>query len=391
MKYDFDEIVPRRGSGCIKYDTVREDVIPLWIADMDFKTPDFVMNAIRKRLECPVLGYPLVPRNYYKVISRWVSDIHGWEVDPANIRYIPGIVRGMGLAQCCFFGGGTKVIIQPPVYHPFRIVSEKNGNEVLFNPLKPIYKDGRISGYEMDFDNLEECIDRGGRLIVISNPQNPSGICWSRETLEKLAHIAHSRGVMVISDEIHGEMALKGHRHIPFASVSEEAAECSITFMAPSKTFNIAGIVSSYAIVFNPQIREKFFNFLDANEIDYPSIFSVEATVAAYTKGRRWRRQMLNYIENNVDFVCSCLRRNIPQIVPLRPQASFLMWLDCSALGLSRRQLMNLLEKKAGLMLNDGTMFGPGGEGFVRLNIGCPQSVLIEAMERLRKAIEDEK
>lgn len=388
MKYDFDEIVPRRGSGCIKYDSVPEDVIPLWVADMDFRTPDFVIDAIQKRLECPVLGYPKVPDNYYRVVSRWVSRLHGWNVNPDHIRYIPGIVKGIGLAQCCLFNGGTKVVIQPPVYHPFRIVSEKNGNEVIFNPLKPVCREGRITGYEMDFDHLEKCFEQGARLMVISNPQNPSGVCWDRETLRKLAHMACEHGVVVISDEIHAEMALKGYTHTPFASVSEEAARCSITFMAPSKTFNIAGIVSSYAIVPDEKLREKFFTFLDANEIDYPSIFSIEATMAAYTKGRDWRRQMLSYVEKNIDFVCRYLGKYIPQIVPMRPQASFLVWLDCRALGLSRRKLMRLLKKKAGIFLNDGAMFGPGGEGFVRLNVGCPRSVLADALERLRAAVD---
>lgn len=383
---EFDEPVSRKGTGCVKYDRIPDGLIPLWVADMDFRTPDFIIDAIRHRLECPVLGYPFIPDCYFKIIAGWVKRLHGWEVSPKWMCYVPGIVKGIGLVQSCLMQKGEKVIIQPPVYHPFRIVSEKNGMQVLRNPLIPIYEDGRLVNYEMDFENLSRCIDEGGRVLILSNPQNPSGVCWPRETLERLAELTSERGVLVISDEIHAEMAHKGFKHVPYASVSAAAAGNSITFMAPSKTFNIAGVVSSYAIVPNPQLREKFFSFMDANELDFPSIFSIEATLAAYRKGAAWRRRMLGYVGANIRYVDGYLRRNIPCIKAMIPQASFLIWLDCRELGLSQKKLMNLLEKKAGLYLNDGTMFGPEGEGFVRLNVGCPRSTLETAMERLKAA-----
>lgn len=383
MKYDFDELVERRGSGCVKYDKVDKGVIPLWVADMDFRTPNFILDAIQKRLECPVLGYPFIPKDYFPTISRWVKNLHGWDVPPEQMCYVPGIVKGIALAQCALLPKGSKVIIQPPVYHPFRIVSEKNGMQVLRNPLieRP---DGQ---YDMDFDSLERCMEEGGKMLVLSNPQNPSGQCWSEETLKHLAEITSERGVVVISDEIHGEMAHKGFRHTPYASVSEKAASNSITFMAPSKTFNIAGVVSSYAIIPNEHLRKVFFGFMDATELDYPSIFSIEATLAAYRKGALWRRQMLRYVEGNIAYVCKFLQKNIPSIKAIPPQASFLIWLDCRGLGLTQKELMYLLKVKAKLFLNDGTMFGPEGEGFVRLNVGCPRSVLEEAMERLLSVI----
>lgn len=383
---EFDEPVSRKGTGCVKYDRIPDGLIPLWVADMDFKTPDFIIDAIRRRLDCPVLGYPFIPDCYFKTVARWVKRLHGWDVSPKWMCYVPGIVKGIGLVQSCLMHKGEKVIIQPPVYHPFRIVSEKNGMQVLRNPLIPVYEDGRLVNYEMDFENLSRCIDEGGRVLILSNPQNPSGVCWPRETLERLAELTSERGVLVISDEIHAEMAHKGFKHVPYASVSAAAAGNSITFMAPSKTFNIAGVVSSYAIVPNPQLREKFFSFMDANELDFPSIFSIEATLAAYRKGAAWRRRMLGYVESNIRYVDRFLRRNIPCIKAMIPQASFLIWLDCRELGLSQKKLMNLLEKKAGLYLNDGTMFGPEGEGFVRLNVGCPRSTLETAMERLKAA-----
>ena len=386
-KYDFDEIIERRGSGCVKYDKVDKRVIPLWVADMDFRTPDFIMEALRKRMECPVLGYPFIPKDYFPTIARWVRKLHGWDVDPAHMCFVPGIVKGIGLVECGLFPKGTKVIIQSPVYHPFRIVSQKNGMEVLYNPLREVRENGTLTGYSMDFESLQECIDAGGRLLVLSNPQNPSGQCWDRATLERLAEMTSRSGVLVISDEIHAEMAHKGHTHIPYASVSEAAAHNSITFMAPSKTFNIAGVVSSYAIIPDDGLRERFFSFMDANELDYPSIFSIEATLAAYRKGAAWRSQMLRYVEGNIAYVCGYLEHNIPQIKALPPQASFLVWLDCRGLGLTQEELVRLFKVKAGLFLNDGTMFGPEGEGFMRLNVGCPRSLLVEAMHRLSEQI----
>lgn len=383
MKYDFDKIIDRHGSGCLKYDSVCSGVIPLWIADMDFQTPDFILDAIKKRLECPVLGYPCRPKNYCSTIARWVKRLHGWDVSDKHICYVPGIVKGIAIVEHLFFPEGTKVIIQPPVYHPFRIVSEKLGNQVLLNPLieRP---DGQ---YDMDFDSLQECINDGGRLLVLSNPQNPSGQCWSADTLRRLAEITAERGVMVISDEIHAEMAHKGFRHVPYASVSPAAASNSITFMAPSKTFNIAGIVSSYAIVPDEKIREKFFAFMEATELDYPSIFSIEATMAAYNKGFAWRKQMLRYVEGNIAYVSKYIRKNIPDIKVVEPQASFLVWLDCRGLGLSHKALINLFQTKAHLYLNDGAMFGRQGEGFLRLNVGCPRSILEKAMNQLSTAL----
>lgn len=388
MAYNFDEIIERKGTGCVKYDKTPKGLIPLWVADMDFATPDFVMEAIRRRLDCPVLGYPFIPKDYFPTIARWVKNLHGWDVDPEWMCYVPGIVKGIGLVESSFLKPGDKVITQPPIYHPFRIVSEKNGMEVLRAPLKPVYEEGRLVTYEMDFDALEKCISAGGKVLLLSNPQNPSGVCWSRETLERLAELTSARGVLVVSDEIHAEMAHKGFTHVPYASVSEAAAMNSITFMAPSKTFNIAGVVSSYAIVPNPEIRAKFFAFMDANELDYPSIFSIEATLAAYRKGAAWRRQMLKYVEGNIAYVDKYLRKYVPEIKAMLPQASFLIWLDCRELGMSQKSLMYFLKRKAGLYMNDGSMFGEEGRGFVRLNVGCPRSVLVKAMEQLRAAVE---
>lgn len=386
MKYDFDRIIPRRGTGCVKYDNPQVgDRMPLWVADMDFATPPFIIDALRGRIDHPVLGYPEVPSDFYPMISRWVSSLHGWEVKSGHIRYVPGIIKGIGLALNCFLKPGDKVVIQPPVYHPFRLVPKKNGFEVLFNPLIPQESDGVLTGYRMDLEGLERILDneKDAKALILANPHNPAGICWTVEELRSVAKICSERGVLVLSDEIHCEMAHKGLCHHPFASVSDEAASCSICFMSPSKTFNIAGVVSAYAIVQDANIRDRYFRCLDANEFDYPPVFSIIATQAAYRYGKEWRLQMLEYVGDNIEFLDSYLKENLPQVRCLRPQASFLAWLDFRGLGLSHDELVDLMENKAGLYLNDGAMFGAEGEGFFRINLGCPRSVLETAVKKL--------
>lgn len=389
-QYDFDRIIDRRGSGAVKTDALRkvfgkEDLTPMWVADMDFETPDFIIDAIKERLEHPVFGYTAEPEDFRAAITEWVAGRHGWIIEKEWLSYIPGIVKGIGMAINALLEKDDKVIIQPPVYHPFRLVPQRNGREVVFNPLKEM-PDG---SYEMDFDNLEAVCDERCRMLILSNPHNPAGIVWPRETLVRLAEFCHRKGIIVISDEIHCDMALFGNRHIPFASVSAEAAACSITFGAPSKTFNIAGIVCSYAIVPDNNLREKFYGWLEANEFGSAPVFSPIALIAAFRQGESWRRQMVEYIEGNIEYIISFCRERLPQIRPLRPQASFLIWLDCRALGLKHEELTSLFIDGAGLALNDGEMFNPGGEGFMRLNVGTSRRVIEEAMQKLENAVKE--
>ena len=388
MVYNFDKIIDRKGTGAVKFDAIekvfgKDDLLPLWVADMDFETPDFIVEAMRERLEHPIFGYPTELPDYRPSICDWIESHHQWKIQKDWLCFIPGIVKGIGIAINALLEKGDKVIIQPPVYHPFRLIPQKNHHEVVFNPLRELPE----GGYEMDFENLEEICDGKCKMLILANPHNPAGITWSRETLQKLASFCHKRGIIVISDEIHCDMALFGNKHIPFAAVSAEAAACSITFGAPSKTFNIAGIVSSYAIVPDPVLRKRFFDWVDANEFGAAHIFAPIATIAAYRKGEDWRLQLLKYLEENVEFVITYCKENIPQIKPLRPQASFLIWLDCRALGLDHDQLIDLFINKARLALNDGEMFNPGGAGFMRLNVGCPRKVLETALENLKAAI----
>lgn len=386
--HDFDRITDRKGSGAIKYDALgkvfgKEDLIPLWVADMDFETPHFITDALRERLEHSVFGYTAEPEDYWPTVRKWIADHHGWETECSWMTYIPGIVKGIGMAINALLEKDEKVIIQPPVYHPFRLIPQKNHREVVFNPLRE-EKDG---SYSMDFDNLEKVCDDKCRMLILSNPHNPAGIIWPRDTLQRLAEFCHSRGIIVISDEIHCDMALFGNKHIPFASVSPEAAACSITFGSPSKTFNIAGIVSSYAIVPDEQLRERFFGWLEASELNAAPLFSPIATIAAFKHGEQWRREMLEYVERNIEFVEEYCRKYIPQIRPLRPQASLLVWLDCRGLDMNHDELIDLFVNQAGLALNDGEMFNPGGKGFMRLNVATQRQILEKAMEKLKEAL----
>lgn len=390
MKYDFDKVIERRGSGALKYDALKErygnpDLLPLWVADMDFATPPFIVEAMRKRLDHPVFGYTVVPQKFWECIVSWNMKRHSWKIERDWLNFIPGIVKGIGMAIEIFSNPGDKVIIQPPVYHPFRMVPEGDGRVVVENPLKPL-PDGL---YEMDFEHLEAVArDEQAKILILSNPHNPVGIVWSEDTLRRVAEICHANNVLVLSDEIHCDMVLKGHRHVPFASVSRQAADCSITFGAPSKTFNIAGIISSYSVVSNPEIREKFYTWIDVNELSEPTLFAPIATMAAFTEeGDEWRRQMLEYVEANIDFLIAYCRENIPAVKPVRPEASFLVWLDCRELGLTQKELVSLFVDKAGLALNDGAMFGRQGEGFMRVNVGVPRSMLEEALKRLKAAL----
>lgn len=390
MKYKFDEVIDRRGTGTYKYGELknifgREDLLPLWVADMDFATPPFIVEALKKRLEHPVFGYTMPDPEYWQVVSKWIEDHHGWKTKAEWMTFIPGIVKGIGFVVNVFLKEDEKVIIQPPVYHPFRLTPQGNKREVLFNPLQE-QADG---SYKMNFEQLEQLIaaEPKAKLMIISNPHNPAGILWDKETLQILAHICAKNKILVISDEIHCDMALWGKKHIPFASVSEEAAQCSITFGAPSKTFNIAGIVSSYAVVPNDQIREKFFNWIEANELSMSTFFADIATMTAFKEGEEWRQQMLKYVEGNVEFVENYLKENMPQIKALRPEASFLVWLDCRGLGLNHDELFDLFVNKARVAFNDGAMFGEGGSGFMRMNVGAPRSIIKQSLDQIKQAL----
>jgi len=385
--YDFDRIIDRHGTGAVKYESLdmmfgRHDVTPLWIADLDFAVCPDITAALRKRLEHPVLGYSAAPDSYWEAIIDWLNRRHGVHVSREELSFVPGVVKGIALAINYFSDRGDKIVIQPPVYHPFRIVIEGNERVVVPNPLK---FDGE--NYSMDLDGLQNIIDREHpKMLVLCNPHNPIGIQWGEDTLRRLASMCRKAGMVVVSDEIHGDLMLSGRRHIAFASVSEDAAAVAVTLGAPSKTFNIPGLVSSWMYVRNPQLRDKYYAWLEANEFNAPTMTACIGAEAAYRHGEEWLDQMLAYVEANIDFACEYVEKYIPCVRIVRPQASFLLWLDFRKLGLNQKELMDLLLDRAHLALNDGAMFGPEGTGFMRLNVGTPRKVLAEALGHVREA-----
>ena len=393
--------IERIGTYSVKVDGLQKyygngDLVPLWVADMDFKTPDCVREALQSVLDGGVYGYNLIPSDYFPTIAKWLSQKQKWEVEQEWLAFIPGIVKGIGYAINYFTHKGDGVIVQPPVYPPFLNVPKGNGRELVFNPLIRV-EDGGKYAYRMDFDNLREICAKGNcKLLILSNPHNPGGIAWDAETLRELAMICHKYNVLVVSDEIHADMPLFGTEHIPFASVCKEAEQISITFGAPSKTFNMAGIVSSFAVVPNKGIREPFYKWMQVNELSSPTIFATLGAIAAYTEGDEWRMRMLDYIEGNVVFVEDFCKEHFNGLVkPVRPLSSFLIWLDCRGLctklfgSADQQRLVDLFINRAGLALNDGAAFGPGGDGYMRLNVGCGKEVLEEALNNLKSAIDE--
>lgn len=386
MKYDFDEIIERRGTHSIKFDSMQElwgrnDLIPMWVADMDFRTPSFIVEAIKKRMEHEIFGYTKPSDEYFNSIIRWVDKRYGMKVCKEEIQYIAGIVPGIHHAVCALSEKGDKIMIQPPVYHPFKQVIEGTGRSVVQSPL--ILRDGR---YYMDFDSMRKQI-QGCKLYILCNPHNPGGVVWSREELETVADICKESGVMVISDEIHADMTFLPHKHLPFAMVNDWTHENTVTFMAPSKVFNMPGIIASHAIVFNNDLRERFYSYLEQNDLIMGNAFAYPAVEAAYTQGEDWLKQMLDYVYENIQLVDASLKQKMPKIKAILPEASFLIFLDCRELGYeTQEQLVDFFVNKARLGLNDGAMFGKEGTGFMRLNVATPRSIVAEAMKRLEDA-----
>lgn len=386
-KYNFDKIIERRGTNAIKTDALlprygNADLIPLWVADMDFLSPPAVTEAIIERAKHGIFGYTCASQGYYDSIINWINCSHNWKIQQDWLTFIPGIVKGIAFVIDCFSTREDKIIIQPPVYHPFRIIPELHHRTVIDNQL--ILEAGQ---YRMDLEGLKKLIDPSCRILILCNPHNPGGRVWTRQELSDIADICYENNILVISDEIHSDLAFAPHKHVPFASVSEKAAMNSITFMAPSKTFNIAGIVSSYSIIPNEELRTKFVAYLSSSELQEGHIFAYLAAQTVYEHGQDWLDEVKDYLWKSVTFVNEYLKANIPQIKAMLPQASFLIWLDCKELNLSQEELVSLFVDDAKLALNDGIMFGKGGEGYMRMNIGTPRANIEKALDNLKKAI----
>ncbi|NOR73641.1 MAG: putative C-S lyase [Draconibacterium sp.] len=385
-KYNFDEIVPREGTNCIKYD-VREkvfgsaDVLPLWVADMDFRTPDFIVDAIKKRTEHEIFGYSFKSDSYYKSIIDWMKRRHNWEIRKGQISSSPGVVAGLTIAIETFSNPGDGVVVQPPVYFPFFDCVKGTSRKMVENPLK--LENGR---YTFDFEDLKSKIDENTKLLLLCNPQNPGGMVFTREELTELANICIENNIMIISDEIHSDLIFGGHKHIPIASISDDIAQNSLVFMAPSKTFNVAGLASSVAIIQNKVNFVRYERALGVGHLGMGNIFGSVALEAAYTHGDDWLEQMLDYVWENYQVLERFFEANLPKVKVMKPESTYLVWLDFTAYGMKNRELLNFASEKAKVGLNDGGKFGTGGEGWLRINIGCTRTVLEEALERLGKA-----
>ena len=385
MKYNFDEVIDRGGTAAIKWEGLQElwgrtDLIPLWVADMDFATAPFVTEAIKKRCEHPVLGYTSKPDSYYQAIINWNKVRYGLEVEKEMIHFVPGIVPGLGMALNTFTQKGDKVMIQPPVYGPFHWLNTRGDRTLVTNPLKLV--DGM---YRMDMEAFRRDV-KGCKVFILCNPHNPGGVVWTEEELKEVAEICYEEGVLVFSDEIHADLTLPPQKHRPFAMVSEKARMNSVTFMSPSKAFNMPGLTASHALVFNSKLRRKFHAYLESCELDLGHVFAFLAVESAYSHGTEWLDQCLAYIQGNIDYVDEFTKQNTPKIKVIRPQASFLVWLDCREMGLSQDALNDFFIDKAHLALNNGVAFGEEGEGFMRLNVASPRSVLEQAMKQLADA-----
>ena len=385
MKYSFDKIIDRESSGAIKYDArkqyfQKEDVIPMWIADMDFPCPPFIIEALQKRLEHPVLGYTLREDGFYDSIIFWHENRHKWIVKKEWIVFSPGIVPAISMAVLAYTNPGDKIIIQPPVYPPFFWCITNHKREIVENPL--INDNGY---YRMDFDDLEKKAAAGAKMLILCSPHNPVGRVWTEEELRELVRICKHYNVLIISDEIHADLVFSPSKHIPLPMVAGDY-ERIITCIAPSKTFNLAGLSTSAVIITDEKIRKEFVHIMETIHVGMGNIFGFVALEAAYLNGNEWLNELILYLQRNIDFVSEFLEREIPKIKFTRPESTYLLWLDCRDMGLSDKELTDFFIHKAGIGPSPGSIFGKQGEGFQRINVASPLSVIEKAMKQLATA-----
>lgn len=384
--YDFDTLPERRGTASLKWDfggrfAGREDLLPLWVADMDFAAPPFIAEAVARRAAHGVFGYTLEPESYFAAAAGWLERRHGWTVERRWMVAAPGVVQTISAALLAASAPGDRVALQPPVYYPFALRVRANGREAAENPL---VLDG--DRYRMDLDGLARALDGGVRVLLLCSPHNPGGRAWTREELVRVADACARRGAVVVSDEIHADLVLGGRRHVPFASVSADAGRISITCVSATKTFNLAGLGGSLAVVPDDALRRRLRDALAAQCGATANCFAVAAAEAAWRGGDAWLDELLSYLEGNLAYLAERLPREVPGARVLPLEATYLAWIDLRALGLSDDEVrIRLLD--AGVWLDEGRTFGRGGEGFQRLNLACPRSVLARAVDCLAQAL----
>jgi len=383
MHYNFDEIIDRRNTDCYKYDLRqkyfnRADVLPMWVADMDLRTPDFIINAISQRLEHEILGYSYHAEAEYKSITRWMLQRHHWKISEEWIGFAPGVVPSICFALLTYTEPGDKIIIQTPVYFPFYSVVNDHNRELTLNPL--VEENGR---YRMDLDDLKSKIDKRTRMLILCNPHNPTGNVWTREELNELASICIENNILILSDEIHSDIIYEGFKHVPAATISDDVANITITLMAPSKTFNMAALSTSFYIISNRHLRDIMNAVIDKYHLSTGNLLGNVALEAAYSNGADWLDQLLIYLRKNVDLARKFINSEIPILRMFEPEATFLLWIDFRQTGLDDDTINRLLIGEANVGLSSGKIFGREGEGFQRINIGCPRPVLKEGLDRI--------
>jgi len=387
--YNFDEIIGRENTDCVKYDIRNaffgtENLLPMWVADMDFRTPDFIVEALKTRLNHEILGYTFRGKDFNQSIINWIEKRHDWKIEGDWISFSPGVVPAVNMLVLALTQPGDKIIIQPPVYFPFFFAIEKNKRVKVENPLK--LEHGRLN---MDFDDLVMKA-KGAKMMIISHPHNPGGSVWTRSELNRMAEICLENDVIIVSDEIHSDLIFPHRKHIPLASLSKEIAQQTITCNAPSKTFNLAGLATSYLIMANKTYLDKYNEMLnDKLHVGMGNLFGAIAMRAAYENGEAWLEQLLDYVWENVTYVDVFCKKNIPQIKVIKPESTYMIWLDCRALNMTGDALKSFFIHKAGLGFNEGRQFGLGGEGFMRMNVACPKHLVEKAMEQLLRAVQN--
>ncbi|ODG90967.1 MULTISPECIES: PatB family C-S lyase [Bacillaceae] len=391
MNFNFNEEHNRKNTNSTKWDSVDRvfgctDVLPLWVADMDFACAPGIIEAITKRAQHPIYGYGHIPEEFFESAMNWASKRYNTSIQREWLTNIPGVVPALNLAIDAFTKPGDEIIIQPPVYFPFFSTIKNNGRTIVENSL--IEEDGY---YYMDLEDLENKITSKTKMIILCSPANPVGRVWTKEELLGLFEICKKNKIVVIADEIHADLVYEKGSHIPFYSLSEDAANMSITFMSPSKTFNIAGLFSSLAVIPNQDLFTEFSHAIARSSLENLNIFGIEAVIAAYNEGEKWLDELLIYLKGNAEFIHNYLKTNIPEVKMRVTEATYLGWLDFRGLGLRGDQLNEFMINDAKLGLNEGRGFGINGDGFMRLNYACTRKTLEEAMKRLEKAVKARK
>ncbi len=388
MNFDFDKIIDRKGSSCVKWDGMEKflgagDALPMWVADMDFLTPGYITEAIIKRASHGIFGYPIREEGYFTSLASWLARRHQWIVEREWITFSPAVVPALNMAVLAYTQPGDKIITQPPVYFPFFTAATDHGRTLVYNNL--VMRDGRLC---MDFENLESLAKDGAKMLMLSNPHNPGGSVWTKDELRQMAEICLKYNVLIISDEIHCDLVYKPFKHTPLACLSKEISNITITTVAPSKTFNLSGLSTASVIIENEDLRKKFNDQVNHLHINWGNLFGNIASEEAYIHGDNFVDELMDYLTGNVAKLEKFVAENLPKIKVIHPESTFLVWLDCTAMGLNDKDLNDFFLHKAKVGLNPGAMFGQGGEGFMRINIGCPRATLLQGLGRIKEAFD---